>query len=200
MLQCDALCCSVWQCVAVCVAVCCSVLQCVAECRGASCCSDFNVRLCIDSDAVCCSVLQRVAVWCSVLQRTAVRCKMCGCVLTRKFFGVVGTLPFLKSCEKVAIPARARSFRCLLLSVGDSLCVAIVALVQLEGNGPDSSQCTTARHTLVDTHIKRERETHTHTHTTRTTSAVSPPFMLCCYCQCGACQWLRILLTATHTL
>ena len=79
-----AVCCGVLLCALQCVAVCrnvCSVLQCVAEC-----CSVANERLSISPKhplpplcvavrvAVCCSVLQYVAVFaacCSVLQRVA---------------------------------------------------------------------------------------------------------------------------------
>jgi len=98
VLQCVAVCCSVFrvlqyvavycsvlQCVAVCcsalqwVAVGCSVLQCVAVC-----CSDWNDNInqavmqsvarlaAIGRQPVCCSVLQCVAVCCSVLQCGAV--------------------------------------------------------------------------------------------------------------------------------
>jgi len=67
VVQCDAVCCSVWQCVAAFCSwcsqptdahlrtVCCSVLQCAV---------------------VCCSVLQYVAVCCSVLQCVAVCCSV----------------------------------------------------------------------------------------------------------------------------
>jgi len=62
-LQCDAVRCSVMQC----VAVWCSALQCDAV--------RFSVMQCVavwcsalQCDAVCCSVMQCVAVWCSVLQ------------------------------------------------------------------------------------------------------------------------------------
>jgi len=54
VLQCVAVCCSVWQC----VAVCCSVLQCVAvRCIALQCI------------AVCSSVLQCVAVCCHIEQK-----------------------------------------------------------------------------------------------------------------------------------
>jgi len=61
-LQCVAVCCGVFHCVAT---VCCSKLQCVAVC-------DF-LRIPPHS-IVCCSVLQCVAVCCSVLQYFAVCC------------------------------------------------------------------------------------------------------------------------------
>jgi len=74
-------------------AVCCSVLQCVAVC-----CSNFvwvRIHTCILMDAflhvkgdhpiryfceVCCSVLQRIAVYYSVLQCVAVCCSVLQCV------------------------------------------------------------------------------------------------------------------------
>ena len=63
MLQCGALCCSVLKFFAVYDAVCCSVVQSVA---------------CV---AVCCSVLQWVAVGCSGLQWVAVGCSVLQCVV-----------------------------------------------------------------------------------------------------------------------
>jgi len=71
------LCCSVWQCVAVCSdprrfsptcvlqcgAVCCGVLQCVAVCSDPLRSSSACVLQCI---TVCCSVLQCVVVHCNV--------------------------------------------------------------------------------------------------------------------------------------
>ena len=62
VLQCVAVCCSVWQWVAMCG----SLWQCVAVC-----CSALQRKLHV---IVCCSVLQCVAVCCSVLQCVAVCC------------------------------------------------------------------------------------------------------------------------------
>ena len=62
MLQSDAVCCSVLQC----VAVCCSVLQCGVEKitpeGGVECNPSVAVAQCVAYVAVCCSVLQCVAV------------------------------------------------------------------------------------------------------------------------------------------
>ena len=101
VLQCVAVCCSVLQFVAVCctvlqcAVVCCSVLQCVAvlQCfrneyqqmcvssvegyAGPSDKGHFMGSMCV---AVCCSVLQCVAVCCSVLQRVAACCSVLQCV------------------------------------------------------------------------------------------------------------------------
>jgi len=98
VVQCVALCCSVVQCVDVAGcntlqhtathcntlrhAVCCSVLQCVAMLQGATgaiSASNNGVHNKVTS-AVCCSVLQRVAVCCSVLQCAAVCCNVLVCV------------------------------------------------------------------------------------------------------------------------
>ena len=104
MLQCVAVCCSglLMQCDAVrcsvpqCASVCCSELQCVLwdsqkwfhleslQMHVAVCCSVLQcVALCcsvLRCVAVCCSVLQCVAVCCSVLQCVAVRCSVLQCV------------------------------------------------------------------------------------------------------------------------
>ena len=64
VLQCVAVCCSVFQR----VAVCCSVLQCVAV-R----CSVLYCTALLQHVAACCIVLQRVAACCSVLQCVAVK-------------------------------------------------------------------------------------------------------------------------------
>jgi len=63
-LQCDAVCCRMFQC----AAVCCSVLQCVAVT-----CLTWLMHV-LQCDAVCCSMFQCVAVCCSVLQCVAVCC------------------------------------------------------------------------------------------------------------------------------
>ena len=82
VLQCFAVCCSVWS-VLQCVAVCCSVLQCVLQCAlkcVAVCCCVLKCALqCVSQCvAVCCSVLQCVAVcvavFCSASQCVAVCC------------------------------------------------------------------------------------------------------------------------------
>jgi len=76
VLQCDAVSCSVLQCVEVCCRVCCSVLQYVSH-------DKLGPRplwylpileYMLQCVAVCCSVLQCVAVCCSVLQCVAVYC------------------------------------------------------------------------------------------------------------------------------
>ena len=89
MLQCLALCCSVFQCVAVslrkpspthpyrkvlqCIALGCTVLPCVALCCSVLQCL-FKKILTHNHTGVCCNVLQCVAVCCIVLQCFAVWC------------------------------------------------------------------------------------------------------------------------------
>ena len=80
VLQCVAVCCNVWQCVAMrcsvlldaflALFVCCSVLQCVAVSLQRVC----SMLQCI---AVCCSVLQCVAACCSVLPDTLLALFVC---------------------------------------------------------------------------------------------------------------------------
>jgi len=74
-LQCVAVGCSVLQ--LQCVIVCCSVLQCLEVCARTRL---LLWRLSGGCGAVCCSVLQRVAVWCSALQRVAACCSVLQCV------------------------------------------------------------------------------------------------------------------------
>ena len=98
MLQCVAVCCSVFEfadsmrgcplhscaCVAVCVlqrvAVCCNVLQCVAVClfftSGAAWQSLDPRPTVLQIVAVCCRVLQYITECCSMLQYVAVCCSM----------------------------------------------------------------------------------------------------------------------------
>ena len=82
VMQCVAVCGSVWQCAAVCY----SVSLCVAVCFGIVCGS-----VCCRN--VCCSVLQCVAVCCSVVQCVAVCCSL---LLTHSRYGVATTSRLLK--------------------------------------------------------------------------------------------------------
>ena len=99
---------AVWCRVLQCVAVCCSELQCVAVC-----CSEAEPKLIAPlgsplcySVAMCCHVLQCVAVCCHVLQCVAMRCHVLQCVavccsVLCKFCAFLGYyVPQKKTAEK----------------------------------------------------------------------------------------------------
>jgi len=74
VLQCDAVCGSVWQCVAVC---CSRVLQMmIGNSRNGSAWKGQDCRRNVQYVAVCCNVLQCVALCCIVLQCVAVSCSV----------------------------------------------------------------------------------------------------------------------------
>ena len=93
LLQCAAMCGSVWQC----VAVCCSVLQ-----RVAVCC---NVLQYVAARSVCCSVLRCVAESCSVLHCFAVCCcdVLCACFCYDPPPTVACNLVCIKVCMNILI-------------------------------------------------------------------------------------------------
>ena len=121
-----------------CVAVSCNVLQCVATCNS-SCCgwtsrflvSPISMVICmLRCVAVCCGVLQCVAVCCSVLQCVAAR----GCLRIMQY----SLLHFEKSfsCQPcsnctMCVAARCSVMRCVAVRCSVLQCVAVRGCVRI---------------------------------------------------------------------
>jgi len=91
MLQCVAVCCSVWQCVAVCCMFC-IVNSDVPLVSWSQDCDRLCVAVCCVT--VCCSVLQFVAVCCSLLQCVAVCCSALQCEAVDKCVALLAKIYF----------------------------------------------------------------------------------------------------------
>ena len=108
MLQCDAVCCSVFQCVAVQCNVSYRVMPCVAMCYGAHkispACACAFVCVC---DAVCCSVLQHVAERCRVLRcsRNFLLVRVCVCVCVEVYCMCGSAVQCVLKCVAVCVVA-----------------------------------------------------------------------------------------------
>jgi len=119
VLQCVAVCCGEFQCVAVYCNVCCSVLQCVGliHVHRKRIVHTSHLLQCV---AVCCGVLQCVTVCCSVFQCVSVRCSVLQCVL-QSVLQCVGLI----HVHRKRVVHTSHLLQCVAVCCGVLRCVAV---------------------------------------------------------------------------